>query len=69
MLKFSTRTPFLISEKPVKVGIIINSLSAVILHQNIAAVCRDLYDIISYRSPCTVHFSVFHELYNDISDF
>ena len=54
-----------------KVGIIINSLSAVLSHQNIAVVCKDLYEVINYRTQSNVHLifvnsSVFQVYYNII---
>ena len=53
---------FFISEKSVnKVGIVINSLSAIISHQNIAVVCRDLCEVVNYHTQSNIHFIFFYE--------
>ena len=53
---------FFILDKSSKVGIVINSLTTVIAHQNIANLCKDLVEVMNYHTQSMVQFTIFYEL-------
>ncbi|CAB3991444.1 Elongator complex 5 [Paramuricea clavata] len=58
----------LLSEKSMKVGIIINSLSSVISHQNIAVVCRDLCELLDYHTQSFEVKQIVALVHSDLHD-